>query len=185
MHHPTIASPRQLLPSLSPHGASAWAIVPALTSLSSTSAFLSPLFYNIQNNARKLFYSTKIVTDTSTDEIWNFLQKNSNFFELQRIPQRLADVDESDRATTASRYPLSSRSRPALAPPLARSRPASASPPSRLLSPPSRPLPPRQRGRQPGGIARSRRATEPAPAAALSPPSRLPLASLRAIPPRL
>jgi hypothetical protein len=48
---------------LSPHCASARAIVPALTSHSSTSAFLSPLFYNIQNNARKLFYSTKIVTD--------------------------------------------------------------------------------------------------------------------------
>jgi hypothetical protein len=65
--HPTIASSRQLLSSLSPHshphGANARAIVPALTSLSSISAFLSPLFYNIQNNARKLFYSTKIVTD--------------------------------------------------------------------------------------------------------------------------
>jgi hypothetical protein len=52
-----------LSPHSHPHGASARAIVRALTSLSSTSAFLSPLFYNIQNNTRKLFYSTKIVTD--------------------------------------------------------------------------------------------------------------------------
>ena len=67
------------------------------------------------------------------DEIWNFLEFFLNFLELQRIHQRLADVDESDRATSASRYPLPLA--PALAP--TRQRTASLSPPSR---PPLAPL---------------------------------------------
>jgi hypothetical protein len=118
-------------------------------------------------------------------KFWGFLAFFSKFLNQQRLPQRLADVDESELATSASRWhyrlapaPLSPRSRPPSRPLPPRQRAAS-------LSPPSRPLSPRQRGRRPGGIARSRRATAPAPAAGLPPLSRLPLAPTRAIAPAL
>ena len=65
-----------------------------------------------------------------------FTKKNSNFWRLQRILQRLADVDESQLATSASRcgYRLL----------LAASRPPPARIPPRYRPPPAR-IPPRQR----------------------------------------
>ena len=97
------------------------------------------------------------------DEIWNFLEFLSNFLELQRIPQRLIDVDESQRATSASRCaaaiaPLPPRH--AIAPPplSPACRPATAA--NAGESGAIAPAPARRRRRRPAG------------------PSRLPLAPL-------
>lgn len=91
------------------------------------------------------------------DEIWNFLEFFSNFLELQRIHQRLVDVDESQRATSASR--CRRHYRPRYRSPCHRAAP---------LPPASR----RQRGRERGDTARYRPATDPSPGTLDSPRSR-------------
>jgi hypothetical protein len=114
-------------------------------------------------------------------KFWGFLAFFSKFLNQQRLPQRLADVDESDRATSASRYPsrlapapLSPRSRPPSRPLPPRQRVASLSPAlaplSPALAPPARAPAGRYRPLPPGDGAGARRC----PLASLSPPSRLP-----------
>ena len=92
------------------------------------------------------------------EEILGFLPFFSNFLSQQRLPQRLADVDESARATSGSRY----------APALARTRQRTA-----RLSPPSRPPPAPPIAYSAGGSRAVAGATAPrCRLAPLSPPYR-------------